>query len=66
MSNIRWEIDEAIDGYRVSIFPKDFREPIHKENPVTKIQALSVILRSVKTELNSEFELLGRPDLKIS
>ena len=65
MSKIRWEIEEAVNGFRVNIYSKDFHELAHKENCETRLEALSIILESIKKEVAIEYEVLKQAAFKL-
>lgn len=55
-----WELEATIDGHRVNIWPEDITKPVYKLNPETRLEALSVILRSIRTEIEKEEQALKR------
>lgn len=48
----RYDIEEAINGYRVNIYPANF--VTHKENTETKLEALKVIWHDLNREIVAE------------
>lgn len=52
----RYEIEEAINGYRVNVYPENF--VIRKENTETYLEALRVIFHDLNREIVKEEQRL--------
>lgn len=52
----RYEIEEAINGYRINIIPANF--VIHKENTETYLEALEIIRHDINREIVKEEQRL--------
>jgi hypothetical protein len=55
---MRWEITEAINGYRVDVWPDSILKAHHKENTDTRLEALRLVMRFITQEVYKEEEIL--------
>lgn len=54
---IRWEIEDAVNGYRLNI-SREIHKPIYKENTETYLESLRIVRLSIENEIKIEQQKL--------